>query len=94
MYRFQKNYLKWAIRLHGLLKWTFPKKLVVYIKQNPQFTDDSSYFISIGIYFKIKERKFRVVLLSSRKFENFNEIPTAFLRAYKRAFRKIEREGK
>ncbi len=94
MYRFQKNYLKWAIRLYGLLKWTFPKKLVVYIKQNPQYTDESSRFINIGICFKIKERKFRVALFSSIKFEDLNEIPEAFLRAHKKAFRKIEREGK
>ncbi len=92
MYKAQENYLKWIIRFQCLINWVFPRDVEIKIKELPQFTKKSPYFLNIIIWFKVNKRLFRVCVPSGKDFYNLKEIPEAFLRAYKRTIKRIERE--
>ncbi len=91
MYEAEANYLKRMIRVKGVLKWLFPKNLKVVIRESSSFHTDSPYRIYIEIWFAVEKRIFRVAIHSSKRFENIREIPEAFLKAYERAIKRIER---
>ncbi len=92
MYEGETNYLKWWIKILCVWYWVFPKNIEIYVREAHQFTRCSPYFITIAIYFKIEGRTFRVALPSSIDFDSLEMIPKAFIRAYKRAVIRIEKE--
>ncbi len=91
MFKAKAIYLKWTIRFQGVRKWLFPKNLKIKMKRDPRFPMDSIYAISVIIRFTLNKRGFWVILPSSIHFENIREISEAFLKAYERAIKRIER---
>ncbi len=92
MYRARTFYLKCKIRLYCFFKWQFPRDLEVRIKELPQFTREHHCCNLVAMWFTVEKRLFRVALHTNAKFDNFEEFPESFSRAYKRTIFRIEKE--